>query len=137
MIAINAPQQSREDTSQGTASSAELYRERRARFSHLRDAETQRWNTIGNIRLFTFLLGVAGLIWGLWQNIPLVWLSGIVFIAAFVALVVYHNRIGRLKRRYEELEKISDEAAKRLARSWDELPVRHDMRAEARDPYAA
>lgn len=137
MIAITEPEQRQEGALQRSASAAEVYRERREHFRRLCDAETQRWNTIGNVRLFTFLLAAAGPIWGFWQNIPLLWLAGIVLIASFFALVIYHNRIGRLKRRYEELHKISDEAEKRLLRKWDELPVRHSIRAEAGDAYAA
>jgi hypothetical protein len=115
----------------------EVYRERRERFRLLCDVETQRWNLIGNVRLFTFLLAAVGLIWGIWQDITAIWVVGILLLVAFFGLVRYHNIIGRLKRRYEELYKISDEAGKRLGRRWGELPLRHTVRAEPGDPYAA
>ena len=121
----------------GTPSAPQVYYERSQRFERLCDAETQRWNLIGNVRLFTFLVAAAGLIWGIWQSLTPIWIAGLVLLVAFFILVVYHNRIGRLKRRYEELYKISDEAGKRLARRWSELPLRHTYRAAAGDPYAA
>ncbi len=77
------------------------------------------------------------LIWGIWQGITFVWIVGVLLLSGFFVLVAYHNKVGRLKRRYEELYKISDEAGKRLSRRWDGLPLRHTFRAEAGDPYAA
>ncbi len=115
----------------------EIYRERRERFHQLCDAETQRWNVIGNVRLFTFLLAAVGLIWGFWQDIVALWLAGIVLLVVFFGLVRYHNIVGRLKRRYEELYKINYEAGKRLTRSWGELPLRHTFRSTPGDAYAA
>jgi ABC-type multidrug transport system fused ATPase/permease subunit len=118
-------------------SPAEVYRERCERFQRLCNVETQRWNLIGNVRLFTFLIAAAGLIWGIWQGITPIWIVGVLLLVTFFVLVAYHNKVGRLKRRYEELYRISDEAGKRLARRWDGLPLRHTFRAEAGDPYAA
>lgn len=115
----------------------EVYRERGEHRRQLCDAETQQWNLIGNVRLFTFLLASVGLIWGIWQGITALWVVGVLLLIGFFALVRYHNMVGRLKRRYEELYKISDEAGKRLGRRWDELPLRHTVRAEPGDPYAA
>ena len=58
------------------------------------------------MRLFTFLLAAVGLIWGFWQGIVALWVAGIVLLVVFFGLVRYHNIVGRLKRRYEELYKL-------------------------------
>jgi ABC-type multidrug transport system fused ATPase/permease subunit len=118
-------------------SPAEVYRERAARFERECDAETRRWNRVANIRLFTFLVAAASIGWGVWQSIPLFWVGGIVLLAVFFGLVVYHNIIGKQRQRHEELWKINVEAGHRLARKWDALPLRHMVRADADEPYAA
>jgi hypothetical protein len=84
----------------------------------------------------TFLAAVVALIWGLVQAITLLWVAGIALLIGFFVLVWYHNQVGRVRRRDEELFKINDEAIMRVERRWDDLPLRHKVRAEPGDPYA-
>lgn len=120
-----------------TPTPEDIYKERCARFARERDAYAARWERAANGRLFAFVGAVACFVWAWWQNMPPVAGVGALFVAAFVALVIYHNKLGRARRRYDELWRISDEAQKRLGRRWNELPLRHTVRAEPASPYAA
>lgn len=122
---------------EGAASPEEVYRERSARFARERDAYAAGWNAIANRRLLLFLAAVACVGWGIWQTVPPVaWLGGALFVA-YLVLARYHGGLARLRDRNAELAKINDEAGKRLARRWDDLPVRHTTRADPHSPYAA
>ena len=114
----------------------EQYRARAERFGQERDRLTQRWNLIGNVRLAAFLAGVALIIWGLVQGVTALWAGGIVVLAVFVALVVYHNIVGRQRRRFEELHRVNIEAIARAERLWEAIPLRHKITPEPGDPYA-
>jgi DNA mismatch repair ATPase MutS len=65
-----------------------------------------------------------------------VWVGGFVLLAAFFALVWYHNRVGTARRRASELYRINNEAIVRLDRRWDDLPQRHNVQVSPDDPYA-
>ncbi len=114
----------------------QTYTQRAQRFQSERDTLDARWNLIGNIRLFTFLLAAVALIWGFWANIPPMWILGLVLLAAFFALVWYHNRIGAARRRAEELYRINNEAIMRSEKRWDNLPLHHTVHIPPDDPYA-
>jgi predicted ATPase len=116
-------------------SPTEVYRERRDRFRHDFEAETGRWNRIANLRLLAFALALVGVVWGLWAGVAPLWIVGLVGLAAFFVLVRYHNLVGRERRRHEILCNISEEALRRHDRSWDDLPVRHSLRALPGEPY--
>jgi hypothetical protein len=103
----------------------QIYGERAERFRRERERLDERWNLIGNIRLFTFLLAVVALVWGLWAGIAPLWVGGIALLASFFALVWYHNRIGWERRRAGELYGINNEAVIRYEKRWDDLPMRH------------
>src|SRR5690348_6104288 len=102
---------------------AALYRERAAWFADARDGCQRRWNLVANLRLAAFL---AAAFWVWWAyHVRAVWplaLAGIGF-AAFLALARYHGRLGRARRRFEELRAVNVEAGWRLARAWDDLPL--------------
>jgi hypothetical protein len=114
----------------------DIYRERAGRFKRDFDAQTERWNRIGNFRLVTFLAAAVAIIWGFLGEMQLLWVAGIVLLLGFFVLVWYHNRVGRARKRAEELYKINSEAIMRVERRWDDLPLRHKMRARPGDPYA-
>jgi hypothetical protein len=116
--------------------SREVYEERAERFGREWASLDAKWNQIGNLRLFVFLLSVVGLIWGLWAGIMALWVAGIALLAAFFVLVWWHNRVGRVRRRAEELRRINEEAALRSKRLWDQLPLRHNVEVRPNDPYA-
>jgi ABC-type cobalamin/Fe3+-siderophores transport system ATPase subunit len=125
------------ETSAGVAEApVEVYRERAARFRRDFERQTERWNRIGNVRLFTFLGAAVAVVWGVWGGITPLWLVGIGLLVGFFVLVWYHNRVGRVRRRDEELYRINNEAVLRVERRWDDLPLRHNVRAQPGDPYA-
>lgn len=114
----------------------QVYRERVARYAAELSQETLLWNRLANLRLFAFVLAAAALTWGFWQSIvPVQWL-GFFLSAIFIALVAYHRIVSRRRRRWEELWKINIEAGRRVLRAWDDLPVRHTVRAVPGEPYA-
>lgn len=113
------------------------YRERRDRFAAERDALTSRWNRIANLRLLAFVSGAGLLGWGIRQRDQALLALGVAALLAFVALAVHHNTLGRRRRRAALMADINDEAAKRAARDWDGLPVRHAARAAPDHPFAA
>ncbi|MDP9373125.1 MAG: DNA mismatch repair protein MutS, partial [Chloroflexota bacterium] len=115
----------------------EVYRARCARFARERDALARRWNRVANWRLLAFLAAVVCLGWGIWRRAPVPVGAAIPLFALFGVLVAYHRRLGRRRRRADELWRINDEALKRLARDWEALPLRHSTRAEPGHPYAA
>jgi hypothetical protein len=125
-----------ETVSAQSVAPVEIYRERAARFRADFERQTERWNRIGNVRLFTFLAAAVAVGWGVIGGMTWLWVLGIVLLVAFAALVWYHNRVGRARRRDEELYRMNDEGVMRVERRWDELPLRHKVRAEAGDPYA-
>ena len=114
----------------------EVYGERRDRFRRDFEAETVRWNRISNLRLLAFGLAVVGIAWGAWAGVTALWVGGLVAMAAFFVLVRYHNLVGRERRRHEALCNISEEALLRHARAWDDLPMRHSLRAQPGEAYA-
>jgi hypothetical protein len=130
------PDETAKDGDSTSGSPVEIYRERAARFTADFDRETERWNLIGNVRLLVFLAAVAALIWGIWNGITLLWVAGIALAIAFFVLVGYHTRVGQARRRAQELCAINNEAILRVERNWDELPLRHAIRARPGDPYA-
>lgn len=120
-----------------TPSAEEVYRARCERFAGERDAQTRAMNRVANLRLLAFLAATLCLGWGLWRRVPPLWIAGCGLLLVFVALVVLYARLNRARRRNDELWRINDEAGKRLARTWDELPLRHTARAQPGHSYAA
>jgi len=116
--------------------SRDVYEERAEQFGREWATLDAKWNQIGNLRLFVFLLSVVGLIWGLWAGIMVVWVAGIALLAAFFVLVWWHNRVGRTRRRAAELRLINEEATLRSKRLWEQLPVRYNPEVRPDDPYA-
>ncbi|MBF6612797.1 MAG: hypothetical protein IVW55_06670 [Chloroflexi bacterium] len=138
MTAIETTQpQSEQRAIQPSPSTEELYQSRADRFKRDFDAETERWNRIGNVRLLTFFAAAAAVLWAVWQGISFLWALGLALFIAFVLLVRYHNSVGSLRRRHEALWKINTEALARLARHWVDFPSRHTVQAAPDDPYAA
>jgi ABC-type multidrug transport system fused ATPase/permease subunit len=116
--------------------SRDIYGERAERFGREWAALDAKWNQIGNLRLFVFLLSVAAFIWGFWAGITLIWVAGIALLVAFFVLVWWHNRVGRTRRRAAELRLINQEALLRSKRLWDQLPLRYKVEPGPSDPYA-
>lgn len=116
---------------------AALYERRAAWFAGARDGCQRRWNLVANLRLAAFLVAAAWVWWA--YHARAVWplaLAGVGF-AAFLALARYHGRLGRARRRFDELRAVNVEAVWRLARAWDDLPLRHEFQAAPGHAYAA
>lgn len=105
-------------------------------FAGRRDEISRRWNAVANVRLVAFVLAVACLGWGFWQDNGLVKIAGLLLLADFFVLVRYHNLLGRQRRRYDELYNINNEARLRLHRQWTALPLRHSIPPDPASPYS-
>src|ERR687883_122236 len=115
-----APSSPREP-SPSTDQVAQRYRERYARF----DAERRRLESwlrwVGYGRLATFCLALAVVVWAVVSGVPQLLLGALAWVAVFVGLVFYNERLSRQHRRHQALARLSDEGLRRLARDWDAL----------------
>jgi hypothetical protein len=119
------------------ATPATIYGQRAEHFAAARDDCQRRWNLVANLRLAAFLFAAF---WSWWAyHARTVWPLALACVgfATFVALARYHGRLGRAWRRFAELRAVNLESDLRLARAWDELPLRHQFRAAPDHPYAA
>jgi hypothetical protein len=124
------------NVSEREQSTPAIYCARRDQFAAERDELTRRWNRVANVRLVAFALAAVLAGWGLLVGPQvLLWLAAVP-LAAFVVLVVMHQRLGRRRRRAAALVEINDEGIQRLARHWDALPLRHTYRPDPAHPYA-
>ena len=95
-----------------------------------------RWNLVANARLIAFLLAVAAGAWGLWGRAPLGWPLAAVFLAAFIALAIYHSRLRKERARLAAMRAIQEEALARIDRRWRDLPPPWRPDVPADHPYA-
>lgn len=117
--------------------STAVYAERAARFAAARDRYQGQWERVGNARLGAFVAAALVGGWGLLNGVPPAMAVSGVLLVGFVALVRYHNGIDRQRKRYAGLWQISDEAGRRVARTWATLPLRHTPPGVPGHPYAA
>src|SRR5581483_4332477 len=96
---------------------AERYRQRCAQFAAERDRLERRLRWVGYGRLLTFCLAVACAAWAFVSGIPPILLLAAAWLAAFVALVFYNERLSRAHRRARELWRLNDESLPRLGRA--------------------
>ncbi len=113
------------------------YRERRDRFGAERDRLAARWSRVANLRLAAAAVAAAAAAWAFWGRQPIGWPLAALALAAFVALLVWHRRLGTARRRAAVLHDLNAEALARLARDWDGLPPRDGFRPPPDHPYAA
>ena len=121
----------------GQASPDDVYRERLDRFAAERDELTRRWNGVANQRLLAFAAGAAVTGWGVWQGVPAAVPVGILLLALFVGLAIYHNRLGRRRRRATVLAEINAEGLARIGRDWAALPAPSAVELPPDHPFAA
>ena len=100
------------------------YEERGARFAAQRDAVSARWNRIANIRLLLFVLTVGCALARIWISTPLLWIAAGVFFVGFIAAIVYHTSLGRVRRYFDIRWSLNDEGLLRHDRDWARLPLR-------------
>jgi len=113
------------------------YRARRDCFAAERDRVGGRWNRVANLRLVVFIQAAAALIWGLLSDSALLLVVAGVLFPIFVGLVRYHAVLGDRRRRVATLAEINAESLARARHAWDNLPLRHTVRAPGNHPFAA
>jgi hypothetical protein len=123
-------------TADEDGSPAEVYATRQTQFTAERDALDKRWNRVANLRLLAFLAAVACAVWAVRAGMIAIWGLAFILFIAFLVLVRHHAQLGAARRRAEERRAINEEAAWRLARNWNKLPLRSAFRAEPQHPYA-
>jgi len=124
-------------TAQLDSTPEETYRALRDRYATERDGLTQRWNGVANQRLLAFAAGAGVIGWGLWRAAPLAIALGVLLLALFVALAVYHHRLGKRRRRAAAMYAINDEAVARIGRDWTALPEPPPVALPPDHPFAA
>src|SRR5690348_16287401 len=86
------------------------YRERRDRFGAERDRLAAHWSRVANLRLVAFAVAAAAAAWAFWGRQPLGWPLAALALAAFVALLIWHRRLGTARRRAAVLHDLNAEA---------------------------
>ena len=100
-----------------------LYQQRSAEFGAAAATYDQRARRQGNISLGLFFGAIVLLIVALWNDNTVLTAVAVLCIVAFVASLVYRNRLNRLQRRFATLQALNQEGLYRLARQWDGLPL--------------
>src|SRR3712207_6351546 len=118
------------DSSTGTCPIDELYRERRDRFGAEAELLARRSARLANVRLLLFCAALAVAGWAYWSASALLGGAALALFVGFGVLVARHRGVERERRRCAALRDINAEACARVARDWDALPLRHDLRAE-------
>ncbi len=116
-----------------------LYDDRRTRFQVERDVVAARLRRVANARLGVFALAVVLLLAAFdfaGARVPLL-MSAAVLLGGFTALVGASRRAQRELRRLEAMVVVNEQAAARVDREWDRLPLVHAGTPVADDhPYA-
>jgi hypothetical protein len=117
---------------------ARIYRERGERFARSREHCARHSRRMAHARLLAFL-GIAlplVLVPLGRETPPALFGIALLFLLAFVGLIIYDNRLKRRFNRYDELVKINDEGRSRLARDWEALPRAHEVPPAPDQPFA-
>jgi hypothetical protein len=114
-----------------------IYLARAETFADDARALTSRFDRVANLRLLAFIACAACLIWAVAQAAPVALAAGLVLGVAFVVLVRYHGSLGRARDRAAALRDVNLEAIERLARRWQNVPLRHTLQPDRLHPYAA
>ncbi|GIW08276.1 MAG: hypothetical protein KatS3mg060_3081 [Dehalococcoidia bacterium] len=116
---------------------AAVYRARRDHYAAERSAEARRWSLVANGRLAAMAAALGLIVWSvLTQSAPIL-VASVVPVAAFAVLVVIHGRQEQRRRRLVLLERLNEEAERRVLRRWSDLPVYHQTRSPAGHAYAS
>ncbi len=111
-----------------------LYQQRSAEFGAAAATYDQRARRQGNISLGLFFGAIVLLIVALWNDNTLLTVLAVLCIVAFIASLVYRNRLNRLQRRFATLQALNQEGLYRLARQWDGLPLPPPAAVDAAPP---
>jgi energy-coupling factor transporter ATP-binding protein EcfA2 len=110
----------------------QLLQERNGRFLAL----SARWNGIGNLRLLLFVLAAGLGLWWLLGDTRIAGYLAIPLAIAFVALVIWHRKVGQERRLAGLLAESAQEGVWRLERDWEHLPIHHETVPDPGHPYA-
>jgi ABC-type multidrug transport system fused ATPase/permease subunit len=102
----------------------QVYQQRCQQFAQQRDHYAQRWDRLANFRLVIFILGLIVFGVSLWLRSGLLLAAVIPFAVVFLIAVSYQYQIGLKRQHYATLYDINHEGLLRLARNWQELPLR-------------
>jgi len=100
------------------------------------EAIDARWNRVANLRLIAFVAAVIAGAWGLWGRAPQGFLLGGILLATFIALAIYHARLGKERARRGVLRAMQEEAIARIDRRWRDLPESWVPHVAPDHPYA-
>jgi MutS domain V len=104
-------------------SSPVSYAENAERHTHAREQELRRSEQISHVRLVTFLVAAACLIWTLARGVtPFLLLLAVGLFLFFGLLVVWHARVEERILRHDAVRLVNTRAIARLARDWNQLP---------------
>ncbi|MDP4180110.1 MAG: DNA mismatch repair protein MutS [Bacillota bacterium] len=110
----------------------DAYFKRKSKYNDLIDKKAKAINLISNLRLAVFLIGLAaGLILYLSHNYIFLSAVILVFIVAFIYLIVKHNDLIKYKKYYSFLRDINENSLKRLEGQWNDF---NDKGEEFKDP---
>jgi energy-coupling factor transporter ATP-binding protein EcfA2 len=115
------------------------YQDRRDRFRAEATILAAQAARLANVRLLLFLGLAVAAIWAYWADPPLsyvLWAVAAGLTVWFVVQVRRYRRVERRRRHLAGLADLADEALLRIARDWQQLPLRHEGRAEPTHPYA-
>jgi hypothetical protein len=111
------------------------YRQAAERHRQASGEQRRRARLVAYGRIATFLAAVACAAVA-WQRAA-AWGAGAgLLLAVFLALVYVHGRLDARERWHDTLARLGDEAAARVARQWDALPIVPVTRVDPSHPYA-
>jgi hypothetical protein len=114
-----------------------IYRLRAEAFGSQANSLNGRFNRVANARLVAFAASGTCLIFGFALGVAAALGVGLALGAVFVGLVRYHRQLGARRDRARGLRDVNAESIERLARRWEQIPVRHHASAPPRHAYAA
>ena len=114
----------------------EPYRARLATATELFTQVNQRWHRVANLRLVAFVAAAAAAAWAIWGQAPVGWPLAALLLLAFIALAVYHARLGRERARHATMQAVQRDAIARIERRWADLPTPWQPPVPPDHPYA-
>jgi hypothetical protein len=118
---------------------AAWYVDRRDRFRAEATELAIRAARLANLRLLLFAGMAVAAGWAYWSEPPLstvLWIGSIVLAVGFGVQVVRYRRVERRRRHLSGLADLAEEALLRIARDWQQLPLRHEGGADPLHQYA-
>lgn len=112
------------------------YRERLATATARYDQVNQRWHRVANLRLIAFAGAAVAAAWAAWGQVPLGWPLAAALLLVFIALAVYHARLGRERARHATMQAVQRDAIARVERRWVDLPTPWQPPVPPDHPYA-